>query len=108
MQVATGQVASTGIVALSYVQKVSEKVFFLKQIGQSKELSSYFVTICTNIKLHMQVSLAADFMYNHMTRDSTANVGYDYILRQVTFVAIKLQLLFSLFFGGLKSFLLPG
>jgi len=28
MQVATGQVASTGIVALSYVQKVSEKVAF--------------------------------------------------------------------------------
>lgn len=26
LQVATGQIASTGIVALSYVQKVSEKV----------------------------------------------------------------------------------
>ncbi|XP_078159882.1 mitochondrial import receptor subunit TOM40-1-like [Carex rostrata] len=51
--VATGQVASTGIVALSYVQKVSEKV-----------------------------SLAADFMYNHMTRDVTSSFGYDYILRQ--------------------------
>ncbi|XP_039129769.1 LOW QUALITY PROTEIN: mitochondrial import receptor subunit TOM40-1-like [Dioscorea cayenensis subsp. rotundata] len=51
--VATAQVASTGIVALSYVQKVSEKV-----------------------------SLASDFMYNHMTRDVTASFGYDYILRQ--------------------------
>ncbi|ONK55173.1 uncharacterized protein A4U43_UnF6750 [Asparagus officinalis] len=51
--VATGQVASTGIVALTYVQKVSEKV-----------------------------SLASDFMYNHMTRDATASFGYDYILRQ--------------------------
>ncbi|XP_010943679.1 mitochondrial import receptor subunit TOM40-1 [Elaeis guineensis] len=51
--VATGQVASTGIVALSYVQKVSEKV-----------------------------SLASDFMYNHMTRDVTSSFGYDYILRQ--------------------------
>ncbi|MBA0788349.1 hypothetical protein Gotri_000131, partial [Gossypium trilobum] len=51
--VATGQVASTGMVALSYVQKVSEKV-----------------------------SLASDFMYNYMSKDVTASVGYDYILRQ--------------------------
>ncbi|KAF6149400.1 hypothetical protein GIB67_016938 [Kingdonia uniflora] len=51
--VATGQVASTGLVALSYVQKVSEKT-----------------------------SLASDFMYNYMSRDVTASVGYDYILRQ--------------------------
>ncbi|KAG0460865.1 hypothetical protein HPP92_020857 [Vanilla planifolia] len=51
--VATGQVASTGVLALSYVQKVSEKV-----------------------------SLASDFMYNQMTRDVTASFGYDYILRQ--------------------------
>lgn len=51
--VGTLQVASTGIVALSYVQKVSEKV-----------------------------SLATDFMYNHMSRDVTSSVGYDYFLRQ--------------------------
>ncbi|KAF6151863.1 hypothetical protein GIB67_010437 [Kingdonia uniflora] len=51
--VATGQVASTGMVALSYVQKVSEKV-----------------------------TLASDFMYNYMSRDVTTSVGYDYILRQ--------------------------
>jgi mitochondrial import receptor subunit TOM40 len=51
--VATGQVASTGMVALSYVQKVSEKV-----------------------------SLAADLMYNYMSRDVTSSFGYDYILRQ--------------------------
>ncbi|KAL7081851.1 hypothetical protein ACP275_14G064400 [Erythranthe tilingii] len=51
--VTTGQVASTGMVALSYVQKVSEKV-----------------------------SLASDFMYNYMSRDVTASFGYDYILRQ--------------------------
>ncbi|KQK21895.1 mitochondrial import receptor subunit TOM40-1 [Brachypodium distachyon] len=51
--VGTLQVASTGIVALSYVQKVSEKV-----------------------------SLASDFMYNHMSRDVTSSVGYDYMLRQ--------------------------
>ncbi|MQL71307.1 hypothetical protein Taro_003618 [Colocasia esculenta] len=51
--VGTAQVASTGVVALSYVQKVSEKV-----------------------------TLASDFMYNHMTRDVTASFGYDYILRQ--------------------------
>ncbi|KAL5210627.1 hypothetical protein ABZP36_006250 [Zizania latifolia] len=51
--VGTLQVASTGIVALSYVQKVSEKV-----------------------------SLASDFMYNHMSRDVTSSFGYDYMLRQ--------------------------
>ncbi|PIA53218.1 hypothetical protein AQUCO_00900063v1 [Aquilegia coerulea] len=51
--VATGQMASTGMVALSYVQKISEKV-----------------------------TLASDFMYNLMSRDVTASVGYDYILRQ--------------------------
>lgn len=51
--VATGQIANTGIAALSYVQKVSEKV-----------------------------SLASDFVYNHMSRDVTASFGYDYILRQ--------------------------
>ncbi|KAL6009705.1 hypothetical protein ACLOJK_000134 [Asimina triloba] len=51
--VAAGQVASTGIVALSYVQKVSEKV-----------------------------SIASDFLYNPMTRDATASFGYDYMLRQ--------------------------
>ncbi|MBA0849579.1 hypothetical protein Goshw_017656 [Gossypium schwendimanii] len=53
LQVAIGQVASTGMVALSYVQKVSKKV-----------------------------SLASDFMYNYMSKDVTASVGYDYILRQ--------------------------
>ncbi|KAL6902001.1 hypothetical protein ACP4OV_004877 [Aristida adscensionis] len=51
--VGTLQIASTGIVALSYVQKVSEKV-----------------------------SLASDFMYNHMSKDVTSSFGYDYLLRQ--------------------------
>ncbi|KAL5228680.1 hypothetical protein ABZP36_016945 [Zizania latifolia] len=51
--VATAQIASTGVLALSYVQKVSEKV-----------------------------SLASDFMYNHMAKDVTASFGYDYMLRQ--------------------------
>lgn len=51
--VAAGQVASTGIIALSYVQKVSEKV-----------------------------SLGSDLLYNHMTRDITSSFGYDYMLRQ--------------------------
>ncbi|KAK1295371.1 Mitochondrial import receptor subunit TOM40-1 [Acorus calamus] len=54
IQVATGQVASTGSVALSYVQKVSEKF-----------------------------SLASEFMYNPDTRDATASFGYDHKLRQV-------------------------
>lgn len=51
--VATGQVASTGMVLLSYVQKASEKV-----------------------------SLATEFMYNYSSNDVTASVGYDCIFRQ--------------------------
>ncbi|KAL8232969.1 hypothetical protein R6Q57_002747 [Mikania cordata] len=48
-----GQIASTRMVVLGYVQKVSEKV-----------------------------SLATDLIYNYMSRDITTNFGYDYILRQ--------------------------
>ncbi|CAN8270312.1 unnamed protein product [Cochlearia groenlandica] len=51
--VASAQVASTGAVVMNYVQKISEKV-----------------------------SLATEFMYNYFSRDVTASVGYDYILRQ--------------------------
>ncbi|KAJ0809537.1 putative Porin domain superfamily, eukaryotic porin/Tom40 [Helianthus annuus] len=51
--VAVGQIANTGNVALSYAQKMSEKV-----------------------------SLASDFIYNYFSRDVTASVGYDYINRQ--------------------------
>eukprot|EP00958_Prasinococcus_capsulatus_P011524 scaffold1146_cov399-Prasinococcus_capsulatus_cf.AAC.13 len=50
--VSTLQVASTGLVSLSYWHKVSEKV-----------------------------ALASDFMYNWNTRESTASVGYDYMFR---------------------------
>ncbi|EOA36488.1 hypothetical protein CARUB_v10011140mg [Capsella rubella] len=51
--VASGQVASNGLAVMNYVQKVSEKV-----------------------------SLATDFIYNFVSRDVTASVGYDYLLRQ--------------------------
>ncbi|KAJ7519975.1 hypothetical protein O6H91_20G062000 [Diphasiastrum complanatum] len=51
--IASGQVASTGIISLTYVQRVSEKV-----------------------------SLASDFLYNAMTKEATTTVGYDYLLRQ--------------------------
>ncbi|KAF8054025.1 hypothetical protein N665_1355s0008 [Sinapis alba] len=51
--VASGQVASTGVVVMNYVQKVSDKV-----------------------------SLATDFVYNFFSREAVASVGYDYILRQ--------------------------
>lgn len=51
--VATGQISSTGMLAMGYVQKISEKV-----------------------------SLATDFVYNYLSKDVTASVGYDYILRQ--------------------------
>lgn len=50
--VSTVQVASTGLVSLSYWHKVSEKV-----------------------------ALASDFMYNWNTRESTASMGYDYMFR---------------------------
>ncbi|CAA7048375.1 unnamed protein product [Microthlaspi erraticum] len=51
--IASGQVASTGVIIMNYVQKVSEKV-----------------------------SLATEFLYNCLKRDVTASVGYDYVLRQ--------------------------
>lgn len=51
--VATGQLASTGMLALSYVQKPSDKV-----------------------------SLATEFMYNYLSKEATTTVGYDYIFRQ--------------------------
>ncbi|KAJ0264531.1 Mitochondrial import receptor subunit TOM40-1 [Hirschfeldia incana] len=51
--VASGQVASTGLMVMNYVQKVSDKV-----------------------------SLATDFMYNYFSREAVASVGYDYMLRQ--------------------------
>jgi len=36
-----------------------------------------------SVDLHyLQVSLASDFMYNHMSKDVTASFGYDYLLRQ--------------------------
>ena len=47
------QVATTGLVSLTYVQNVTEKVH-----------------------------LASDFLYNWNSREATASVGYDYILRQ--------------------------
>jgi mitochondrial import receptor subunit TOM40 len=51
--VATAQVATTGLVALTYVHKVSEKA-----------------------------SIATDLMWNWKVREPTASVGYDYLLRQ--------------------------
>lgn len=51
--ISTFQVASTNLVSLSYVQKVSEKV-----------------------------SLASDFVWNLNSREATASFGYDYMLRQ--------------------------
>jgi mitochondrial import receptor subunit TOM40 len=50
--VSTAQLASTGLVSLTYCQRVSDKV-----------------------------SLAADFMYNWHSREATASAGYDYMLR---------------------------
>eukprot|EP00898_Chlorokybus_atmophyticus_P006067 jgi/Chlat1/6461/Chrsp45S05973 len=51
--VATAQVASTGLVSLSYVRRLGDKV-----------------------------ALASDFLYNWNSREATASIGYDYMLRQ--------------------------
>lgn len=51
--VATCQIASTGLVSMTYVRRISEKV-----------------------------SLAADFLYNNLTREAISTLGYDYLLRQ--------------------------
>jgi mitochondrial import receptor subunit TOM40 len=51
--VATAQLATTGLVSFTYVQRISEKV-----------------------------SLASDFMWNWNAREATASFGYDYMLRQ--------------------------
>lgn len=51
--VATAQVATTGLVSLTYVHKVSDKV-----------------------------ALASDFTWNWNARDTSASVGFDYALRQ--------------------------
>jgi mitochondrial import receptor subunit TOM40 len=51
--IATAQIANTGLVSLSYLHKVNEKV-----------------------------SLASDFMYNSNAREANASFGYDYMLRQ--------------------------
>ncbi|WOL14721.1 mitochondrial import receptor subunit TOM40-1 [Canna indica] len=77
--VATAQIASTGILALSYVQKVSEKVRNLLKFLENFNAQNLY----SHKKFwHLQVSLASDFMYNHLTRDVTSSFGYDYILRQ--------------------------
>ncbi|KAJ8464974.1 hypothetical protein OPV22_027526 [Ensete ventricosum] len=34
-------------------------------------------------KVSKKVSLASDFLYNHLTQDVTSSFGYDYILPQV-------------------------
>lgn len=82
LQVGTLQVASTGIVALSYVQKVSEKVRHFYYVHEL--FACYFNQVLICKYTEVQVSLATDFMYNHMSRDVTSSVGYDYILRQVS------------------------
>lgn len=51
--VATAQVATTGLLSLTYAHKVSDKV-----------------------------SLVSDFTWNWNARDTSASVGYDYMLRQ--------------------------
>lgn len=51
--IATAQVANTGLLSLTYLQRISEKV-----------------------------SLVSDFMWNSNSQEATASFGYDYLLRQ--------------------------
>ncbi|XP_010500600.1 PREDICTED: probable mitochondrial import receptor subunit TOM40-2 [Camelina sativa] len=51
--IASGQVSSNGLAVMNYVQKVTEKL-----------------------------SLATDFIYNYISKDVTASVGYDCMFRQ--------------------------
>ncbi|CAL9766896.1 unnamed protein product [Musa acuminata subsp. burmannicoides] len=83
--VATGQVASTGIVALGYVQKVSEKVRDLKI--RKELLFMLYVCACCYKSYHLQVSLASDFMGKLDSNDVIAafleerlNMGVNFIL----------------------------
>ncbi|KAF9615241.1 hypothetical protein IFM89_022503 [Coptis chinensis] len=91
-------------VVLRYVQKLSEKVFFaldfmfilmsrdittsagydyiLCQVATGQVASNGMVALNYVHKLYENVSLVLDFMFNLMSRDITASVGYDYILRQ--------------------------
>ncbi|KAK4376158.1 hypothetical protein RND71_006835 [Anisodus tanguticus] len=52
--------------------------------GQHRKSGMAMLLATTQIRClpSTQVSLASDFMYNHMSRDVTASFGYDYILRQ--------------------------
>jgi mitochondrial import receptor subunit TOM40 len=43
----------------------------------------------------MQASLASDFMYNQMSKDVSASIGYDYMLRQVSLIVLYYLLLAS-------------
>lgn len=88
IQVATGQVASTGMVLLSYVQKVSEKV----STSSHCRFVLSVVLFISHMKCSLQVSLAADLMCNYLSRDVTASFGYDYILRQVVFSFMNLAM----------------
>jgi hypothetical protein len=45
----------------------------------------------------VQVSLASDFMYNHLSKDVTASVGYDYNLRQVRHMQFGLDIFVSMY-----------
>lgn len=83
VQVATAQIASTGMVALSYVQKVSEKVSVCSYHFLPTSFFALYEQL-RHISICVQVSLASDFMYNHITKDVTASFGYDYMLRQVS------------------------
>ncbi|KAE8711772.1 Detected protein of confused Function [Hibiscus syriacus] len=73
-KVAAGQVASTGMVALSYVLKVSDKA-----------------------------SLESDFMCNYITKDVTSSVGYDYILRRLQRTDSEMKALHKLDFLVAKN-----
>ncbi len=86
--VVTAQLATTGLLSVTYVQKVSEKVNTLTIICMPFQVPpASWLCHCHSLQVVIgvfcaQVSLASDFMWNLNAREATASFGYDYVLRQ--------------------------
>ena len=88
LQIFTGQVASTGLVALctkGFREGQIRKIQIFRTFKRSTHLY--------NCKCHfsVQVSLASDFIYNLANREATASLGYDYMLRQVNWTFVEMH-----------------
>ncbi|GJN31332.1 hypothetical protein PR202_gb19719 [Eleusine coracana subsp. coracana] len=76
------QIGNNAFYGANYIQSVTPNLSMGSEIfwlGQQRKSGVGFASRYNTDKM---VSLAADFMYNHMTRDVTSSFGYDYLLRQ--------------------------